>query len=87
MIAFAFFDFNFMVRYSMQSNHVIGIGTTLCNLLRHTKASIQVFIGRPLTELSQNMCHASKSTTLDYYTHFLPQDRRKTADQFENLLL
>lgn len=57
------------------------------HMLRHTKASIEVSLGKPLTEVSHNLGHASKSTTLNYYTHLLPQDRRKEADHFENLLL
>lgn len=56
-------------------------------MLRHSKASYEIMCGVPITEVANMLGHASSSTTLNIYAHFIPNQQKKHANQFEAMLL
>ena len=57
------------------------------HMLRHSKASYEIMCGVPITEVANMLGHASSSTTLNIYAHFIPNQQKKHANQFEAMLL
>jgi len=50
--------------------------------LRHTCATMLLQEGEPIAEVSARLGHSKITTTLDYYSHALPENRDRPADRF-----
>ena len=64
-----------------------GLPHVTPHMLRHSKASYELMCGVPITEVANMLGHASSSTTLNIYAHFIPNQQKKHANQFEAMLL
>ncbi|WP_158895238.1 tyrosine-type recombinase/integrase [Amycolatopsis anabasis] len=53
--------------------------------LRHHYASVLIYAGRPITEVSENMGHASISVTGDVYGHVFESARLDALDALDNV--
>ena len=54
--------------------------------LRHTFASLLLESGENLKAIQELLGHSQISTTMDIYTHFSEELRRKSIDNLENLI-
>lgn len=63
-----------------------GIQDASLHTLRHTHASNLLSRGVPLPEVSRRLGHADVSITARLYSHALPPDDRRAADQWDELL-
>jgi len=50
--------------------------------LRHTCATMLLQEGEPIAEVSSRLGHSKVTTTLDYYSHAMPENRGRPADRF-----
>jgi site-specific recombinase XerD len=53
------------------------------HLLRHSYASHLLKAGRPVTEVSRLLGHASPATTLRVYAHWVREDGAQAAEALE----
>lgn len=68
----------------------IGMEHITFHALRHTYASMLNYLGKDIAEISLDMGHSRKSTTLNIYTHMfqdMEQAKRQTAADLSNRIL
>lgn len=53
--------------------------------LRHSHASLLISLGANIVLISKRLGHAKVSTTLDTYSHFFPDDEKKTVMDLDDL--
>ena len=65
---------------------VAGIGRVTWHQLRHIHASVLHDIGVPAKIAQQQLGHASVETTLNFYTHAIPDTHRRAIEGQEQAL-
>ncbi len=63
----------------------VGLGSVRLHDLRHFVATSMLSDGVPLATVSKRLGHSRSSTTLDRYTHWMPQQDQDAADRLDGL--
>ena len=63
----------------------LGLDSVRLHDLRHFVATTMLSEGVPLATVSNRLGHARKSTTLDRYSHWMPQQDQDAADRLDGL--
>ncbi len=63
----------------------VGLGNVRLHDLRHFVATRMLSDGVPVATVSKRLGHARTSTTLDRYTHWMPQQDQDAADRLDGL--
>ena len=57
-----------------------------CHKFRHSVASYLIYKGHDVATVSKMLGHSNIATTLNYYTHAIPQGQRELADTLSDLV-
>ncbi len=57
-----------------------------CHKFRHSVASYLIYMGHDIATVSKMLGHSNIGTTLNYYTHAMPQGQRELANTLSDLV-
>ncbi|HUZ45856.1 MAG TPA: tyrosine-type recombinase/integrase [Terriglobia bacterium] len=79
-------DFSLTERVLQPAAKAAGIGRVTWHQLRHVHASILHDLGVPAKIAQQQLGHATVQTTLNLYTHTIPETHRRAVEALERVL-
>ncbi len=82
----AYRESNLLKRILQPAGEAAGIGKVTWHQFRHIHSSILHDLGVPVKIAQQQLGHASVETTLNFYTHVIPETHRQAVQNLERVL-
>jgi integrase len=77
---------NLLQRVLAPAAKAAGLGRVTWHQFRHIHSSLLHDLGVPAKIAQQQLGHASAETTLNFYTHVIPETHRRAVDDLERVL-